>query len=78
MDNIFTTNYSTSNPFSMDTKTPSGLSQLDGSLAQAYQKLEEMKRKQSQIDTLSANFRQAQQPTTRTVFTDIADEFNVV
>lgn len=74
-NNIFNTNYSTSNPFSMNKKSVNDLSAMDGSLAQAYQRLEEIKKKQNQIDALSSNLQQANQQSYRTVFNDISDEF---
>ena len=63
MNTIFNSNYSSSNPFSMQTKSMN--QQTDDSLLQAYARLEALKQKQQP---------QYMQPQS-TVFSDIAFEF---
>lgn len=69
---LFNSNYSSSNPFSMYNGTNSQAN-LDQSLAEAYTRLEALKRQQQLFQ------QQSNQPTAvvnqrQTVFTDIADE----
>lgn len=67
-NNIFNSNYSTSNPFTMSRTNP--LTSED-SFTKAYQQLEAIKQKQAQIDAIS---KQPLQQQIRNVFVDIADE----
>jgi multidrug efflux pump subunit AcrB len=62
-NNIFGTNYNTSNPFS---NTPSV---LDATLADSYAKLEALKRQQQQLQQAATSV-----PQQNTVFTDIDNE----
>lgn len=73
MDNIFTSNYSTSNPFSMSSanKTPS----LDDSLMESYARLEALKAKQAQINALTQQSANSGIQGKETVFSDIANEY---
>lgn len=69
-NNIFTSNYSTSNPFTM-----AGMgnnNSLDDSLIRSYAQLEELKNKQYQLNSLTQQLNGQQK---QTVFTDIANEF---
>ena len=66
-NNIFNSNYSTSNPFTMSRTNP--LTSED-SFTKAYQQLEAIKQKQAQIDAISKQPLQQ----IRNVFVDIADE----
>jgi hypothetical protein len=63
-NNLFTSNFSTSNPFNINGNNNS-TQELENSLMQSYARLEALKAKQSQL----------QQPQINTVFTDIANEF---
>jgi FtsZ-binding cell division protein ZapB len=64
-NNLFNTNFSTSNPFNMSAMN-NPTQDLENSLMQSYAKLEALKAKQNQL----------QQPTVvNTVFSDIAKEF---
>jgi FtsZ-binding cell division protein ZapB len=64
-NNLFTSNFSTSNPFNMGVSNNS-TQELENSLMQSYARLEALKAKQNQL----------QQPQiVNTVFTDIANEF---
>jgi FtsZ-binding cell division protein ZapB len=66
--NLFNSGFSSSNPFSMSNANVNPTTQdLENSLMQSYARLEALKQKQNQL----------QQPSTgqRTVFTDIAEEF---
>jgi predicted nuclease with TOPRIM domain len=66
-NSIFNSNFSTSNPF--NTSTTQSTQDLENSLMQSYAKLEALKAKQNQLQ-----MNQVSQPQ-RTVFTDIASEF---
>ena len=70
--NIFSSNYSTSNPFNMNGMGNMS-SSLDNSLMESYAKLEALKQKQAELANLSQQKPDAQ--VRRTVFTDISDEF---
>jgi regulator of replication initiation timing len=63
-NNLFTSNFSTSNPFNINGNNNS-TQELENSLMQSYARLEALKAKQNQL----------QQPQINTVFTDIANEF---
>lgn len=76
-NNIFNTTYSSSNPFSMRSNSGSS-SALDSSLAQAYQRLEDIKKKQVQLDSLSGDPASSFQSNSRNVFSDIADELKEI
>jgi hypothetical protein len=66
--NLFNSSFSTSNPFNINGSS-SSTQDLENSLMQSYAKLEALKAKQNQLQSISQPVRQ------NTVFTDIAAEF---
>jgi FtsZ-binding cell division protein ZapB len=69
-NNIFNSGFSTSNPFNFSGINNNTTQDLENSLMQSYARLEALKAKQNQLQTVpSQNVQQ------HTVFTDIASEF---
>lgn len=71
---LFNSNYSSSNPFSMYNGSNSTQANLDQSLADAYSRLEALKRQQQAFSQANSSNSQAVSQQRQTVFTDIATE----
>lgn len=75
MNNIFGSNYSTSNPFNMNGYGNN--SSIDDNLFQSFAKLEELKAKQAQLNNLQNQANSVNQQNGRqTVYTDISNELS--
>jgi molybdopterin converting factor small subunit len=74
-NSIFNPNYSSSNPFTMPTVTTAPA--INNELIDSYARLEALRQRQAELNAMGQKtLSDVQTPTRKTVFSDIAEEFN--